>query len=345
MTGAHDISELLSRAQKGDRESLGVLCARVRRRVFVYLYRITLDYHLTEDLVQETVLYLIESLPRLDTASSSSLWSWIYRSAWGIYHHYLRPQGHQRIIQSTLVDHEALLQLTADAKEGVPEHAERAELCEAICISLGTMKARHRSVLVLRCFERFSYAEIAAVMGCSEVRARVLFFHAKHALKRRLHNRGFGREYFLTALSLFGFITAAHTRNSSAAITATSSMVKTNTIAAAIAAITAESGFVKTAVITTAIVAGTICICSSNADVPAESTANIATAEIGNTDFLPNIVTATFALPDPCDIDPNESKDTIPLEPDDKPQPVKPTDAAQIDPNALSYNQELKLSN
>ncbi|UCF17748.1 MAG: hypothetical protein JSW59_09845, partial [Phycisphaerales bacterium] len=106
MTRAHDISELVSRAQKGDRESLGVLSARVRRRVFVYLYRMTLDYHLAEDLVQETVLYMIKSLPRLETTSSLSLWAWIYRSAWGIFQHYIRPQGHQRIVQKTVVDHE-----------------------------------------------------------------------------------------------------------------------------------------------------------------------------------------------------------------------------------------------
>ena len=343
MTRTHDISKLVSRAQKGDRESLGVLSAYVRRRMFVYLYRITLDYHLTEDLVQETVLYMIESLPRLKTASSSSLWAWIYRSAWGIFHHYLRPQGHQRIIQNTVVDHETLLTLTADAEENALEHAERAELCEAICKSLGTMRARHRSVLVLRCFELFSYAEIAAVMGCSEIRARVLFFNAKHALKRRLHNRGFRREYFLTGLSLFGIITAAHTKSASAAVTVTSSMVKAHTIAAVIGAITAQLGFVKTTVITIAIVAGAICVYTSDAVVPTESKANVTIAKISNTDLLSQIVAAAFALPDPCDVDPNEPKDILLPEAGDSSQP---TSAAQTesqvgqpdDPNdLLSY--------
>ena len=347
MVRTRNISELVSRAQKGDRESLGALSAYVRRRMFVYLYRVTLDYHLTEDLVQETLLYMIESLPRLKTASNSSLWAWIYRSAWGIFHHYLRPQGHQRIIQNTVVDHEALLKLTADVKENALEHAERAELCEAICKSLGTMRARQRSVLVLRCFELFSYAEIAAVMGCSEIRARVLFFNAKHALKRRLHNRGFGREYFLTGLSLFGFITAAHTKTASAAVTVTSSMVKTPTIAAVIGVITAELGLVKTAVVTIAIVAGTICVCSLYAGIPTESTINVEVAGIGNTDLLSNIAAVEFALPDPCDVDPNEPKCIIPPEADDRPQPPMPPDANQptvqvdqlSDPNDINTRQ------
>ena len=327
MTGTHDISELVSRAQKGDRESLGLLSAHVRRRVFVYLYRMTLDYHLAEDLVQETVLYMIESLPRLKTTSSLSLWAWIYRSAWGIFRHYLRPQGHQRIVQKTVVDHEALLKLTDETKETALEHAERSELLEAICKSLGTIEAKHRNVLVLRCFEQLSHAEIAAVMGCSELKARVLFFHAKHALKRQLHNRGFGRRYFLTSLSLFGLITGMHTKSASAAITVTSSLSKTRTIATTIGAITAKLGFVKTAVVTTGLVVGTLHVCSSDADMPRESTVNIVTGggesafsmvdKMGDTeiaDLLSKKGAADPVLPDPCGYEPDKPDGTLPAE-------------------------------
>lgn len=333
MTGKLNISELVSRAQKGDRECLGILSARVRRRIFVYLYRMTLDYHLAEDLVQETVLYMIEALPRLQATNNSSLWAWIYRSAWGIYRHYLRPQGHQRIVKNTLVDHEALLQLTADAEDDALEHAERAELCDAICRSLGKMKARQRNVLVLRCFERFSYAQIATVMGCSEIRARVLFFHAKRVLKHKLHNHGFGRRYFLTGLSLFGMITAAHTKSASAALTVTSSIVKTHTIASVLGAIAAESELVKAAMITIAIVAGMICIYTSDADVPTKSTSGITIAGAGDTLLIPKQIDylettdllshsiMSFTLPDPCDVDPNKPRDNSFTESGEQTQP------------------------
>jgi RNA polymerase sigma-70 factor (ECF subfamily) len=152
MKNNQDFSNLVSRAQKGDRESLGVLSTQVRRRVFVYLYRMTLDYHLAQDLTQETVLYMIESLSRLKTTSSSSLWAWIYRSAWGIFQHHLRPQGHRRIIQKTIVDFEALLKMTIETQENSLEQAERSELFEAVCRSLNQLEARYRNVLTLRCF-------------------------------------------------------------------------------------------------------------------------------------------------------------------------------------------------
>ena len=271
MTITHDVSELVGRAQKGNRECLGVLSTHVRQRVFVYLYRMTLDYHLAQDLAQETVLYMIQALPRLKTTSSSSLWAWIYRSAWGIFQHHLRPQGHQRIVQKTIVDHETLLQLTDETKGSALEQAERSELFEAISKSLGTLETRHRNVLILRCFERLSYAEIASIMGGTELKARVLFFHAKHALKRRLHNRGYGRQYFLTSLSLFGVITGMRTKSATAAITVTSNLLKTGTMATVIGAVSTQLGFMTAAVITIGLVGGTLHVCSSGADTPTET--------------------------------------------------------------------------
>ena len=278
MIKTHDVSELVSRAQKGNRESLGELSTQVRQKVFVYLYRMTLNYHLAQDLAQETVLYMIESLPRLKTTSSSSLWAWIYRSAWGKFQHQLRPQGHQRIAQKTIVDHEVLLQLTDETKESALEQAERSELFEAICKSLDRLEKRHRNVLILRCFELLSYAEIASVMGGSELQARVLFFRAKHALKRLLHNRGYGRRYFLTGLTLFGMITGMRTKSATAAITVTSNMLKTGTLATTIGAATTKLGLVTTAVVAIGFVAGTVHVCRSVTDTPAESAKGITLA-------------------------------------------------------------------
>ncbi len=342
MTKTHDISELVSRAQKGDRESLGVMSAHVRQRVFVYLYRMTLDYHLAEDLVQETVLYMIESLPRLKTASSSSLWAWVYRSAWGKFQHHLRPQGHQRIVQKTIVDHEALLQMTDETKDSALEQAERAELFEAICKSLGALQTRHRNVLVLRCFELLSYAEIASVMGGSELKARVLFFHAKHALKRHLHNRGYGRQYFLTSLSLFGLITGMRTQSTSAAITVTSNLLKGNTIATTIGAVTTKLGLITTAIVTTGLTVGTLYVCSSDTDMPTESTINVVTRgaenaftmaeKMGNTeiaDLLSKKSATDPVLSDRHGDELYESEGMLPPGPGDRPRPGMPASVAQ----------------
>ena len=70
------------------------------------------------------------------------------------------------------------------------------------------MKFKHRNVLVLRCFEQISFAEIGELMQCSELSARVMFFRAKMSLKNKLSCLGMGRKNFFTAVGLFGLLTA-----------------------------------------------------------------------------------------------------------------------------------------
>jgi ABC-type multidrug transport system fused ATPase/permease subunit len=72
---------------------------------------------------------------------------------------------------------------------------------------MARLKFAYRNVLILRCFEQLSYAEIAGLMGCKELRARVLFFRAKHSLKQQLARRGFSKTLLLIALGFFGVIT------------------------------------------------------------------------------------------------------------------------------------------
>jgi len=69
------------------------------------------------------------------------------------------------------------------------------------------MRLAYRNVLVLRCYEDLSFAEIGAFMGCKELRARVLFFRAKNDLKHYLARKGFSENALMTGLSLFGILT------------------------------------------------------------------------------------------------------------------------------------------
>ncbi|MHC4430400.1 MAG: RNA polymerase sigma factor, partial [Planctomycetota bacterium] len=227
-------------------------------------------------------------------------------------------------------------------------HAERAELLEAICKSLGVMKTNHRNVLVLRCFELLSYAEIASVIGGSELHARVLFFHAKHALRRHLHNRGYGRHYFLTGLALFGLVTGIHTRSVSAAITVTSNLVKTGAVAATFAAITAKLGLMRVAAVTIGLVVGTLCVCSSDADLAIEFAMSAVTGADESASAIAHgigaVEIADYPLPDPCDSELQEPEDMPPSELDGRPRSDVSAGTDQLEANVdcLAEANEIK---
>ena len=57
--------QAIRQAQAGDTQSLSAVAAQVRSKVYTYIYRLTFDYHLTQDLIQEMVLEMIKALPRL----------------------------------------------------------------------------------------------------------------------------------------------------------------------------------------------------------------------------------------------------------------------------------------
>ena len=50
---------LINHAQLGNQESMNRLAELVRERLSAYIYRLTLNYDLTQDLLQETLMELV----------------------------------------------------------------------------------------------------------------------------------------------------------------------------------------------------------------------------------------------------------------------------------------------
>ncbi|MHC4203662.1 MAG: RNA polymerase sigma factor [Planctomycetota bacterium] len=257
MNKSINLAKIVSRAQKGHKESLELLGVHVRQRVMVYLYRMTLDHHLAQDLTQETMLTIIRKLQHLRTDSHSSLWAWIYRTAYGKVQHYSQKQAKHNRKRQTFIDHDTLDKLPSHRTRDGLDHAQRKELIEAMGQSIGALKITYRHVLVLRCFEQLSFADIAEVLGTgSELKMRLLFFRAKQALKRQLHNRGFGRQYFLSGLSVFAIITSLRTKSIASAPAVTAGTVNAGAMATAIGTATTQGGIAILALLTIMFVVG-----------------------------------------------------------------------------------------
>ena len=82
-------------------------------------------------------------------------------------------------------------------------------LGELTRLAMARLAMEYRMTLALRLYENMSYAEIARILGCSELGARMRFFNAKRTLARELKRLGLNRCYFMPALRAFEFITLA----------------------------------------------------------------------------------------------------------------------------------------
>lgn len=201
-----DVVELVRQAQQGDPQAMDRLAEPARSRLSAYIYRLTLNHDLAQDLVQETLLKMIENIRNIERPDR--FWPWLFRTALGQVQHYYRDQARTQQIGFSSVSRQRLSDYLAHDRDDGLDRLMRKELAEAVVDAMAQLKLTYRSVLTLRCYEQLSFAEIADMMDCKELRARVLFFRARHSLRRRLTKRGFGKGLLLTALGLFGWLTA-----------------------------------------------------------------------------------------------------------------------------------------
>jgi len=216
------LASIITRARKGDQTSMGKLVELAEPRLRTYIFRLTLSKDLSEELCQTTLVKMVQSLETLEHIDR--FWNWILRHAMGEVQHYYRDQKRRHQVEAEALNREYFKQYVARNHQDGLDQSARIELSEIIYDAIAQLKFAYRNVLVLRCYEELSFAEIAQFMDCKELRARVLFFRARHALKRHLYRNGFSKENLLAGLGLFGVLTFSGKATSTACSVNTASM-------------------------------------------------------------------------------------------------------------------------
>jgi RNA polymerase sigma factor (sigma-70 family) len=242
--------DLVEKARLDDQESINKLAELVEGRLFAYIYRLTLNYHLTEDLLQETLLAMVKSIKEL--RQPERFWVWLFRTAMGKVQHHFREQQQQKLIEISSIERARLMERIPQGTDDGLNNLIRRELSGSVFDSMKELTLRHRSVLALRCFEQMPYAEIAVLMGCSELQARVWFFRAKYSLRRHLAKNGLGKGMMLAALGLLGLMTTG-AKAASAGTAVSAASLEVGFLATVIGAATTKAGAITIAAITTAI--------------------------------------------------------------------------------------------
>lgn len=234
---------LVYEAQIGNKGGIDRLTELARERLFPYIYRLTLDYNLTQDILQETILFMLQSLNKLEQVEH--FWHWIFRTALGKVQHHYRQTGRARAAeiseaQRTRINYNA----SANFNDGLSEIL-RKELSDAIFTAMKRLSIKYRNIIILRCYENLEYAEIAQMMNMSELHSRVMFYRAKNALRRKLAVQGFRKSYFLVALALFGVLTTSAKASTSCTVTAAS--LESGFVASIVATISSKIGIASAA--------------------------------------------------------------------------------------------------
>jgi RNA polymerase sigma-70 factor (ECF subfamily) len=242
--------ELIKRARRGDRQSLDELATLARERLGTYVYRMTQEDDLAQEIVQETLFEMCKALGKLK--SNERFWPWLHGIATNKLRRFYRTEKKQRNLAAASAKRKGS---PADRQEGL-ENLVNEELKTIVAAAIKRLRVRHKAVLIMRCYDGMSHSEIAESLGCSEFSTRMLFLRAKRALQRELSRNGFGKASLLTALVVFGKMTAP-TKAAAAKISVTAAATKVGLLAEAVVLATSKTAVVSVAA-AGAITAGTI---------------------------------------------------------------------------------------
>ncbi len=247
MINYEEHAELVKKAQLGDRESLKRLAEAARVHLRAYVFRLTLQEDLTQDIVQESILEMFKVFDKLK--KTEKFWAWLNGIAFNkVRSHYGRQWRHKTRSLS-----EIDCDVAAKSSQSALADVINRELKQIVIKSMQELAPRHRAVLTMRCYDGLAYSEIAELMECTEFGAQSLFYRAKKALAKKLSRHGLGKGYLLTALVLFGKMTAA-TEAAAAEVSVTAATIKVGTAAALAAIATSKTAIVSLA--TAGVIAG-----------------------------------------------------------------------------------------
>ena len=183
-----DETELVARAQRGDRDAFAALMVRYGSSVLSMAWRIVGDRALAEDAAQETFLAAFRALPRFRAESRFS--TWLYRIAVNKCRDLLRARASRRET-SDAIEGDADDTLSGPAGHSV-QHRTPEELlldrqrAEHISEAIDQLQPIYREAFVLRHVEGLSYEEMTEVLEVDGGTLRMRVYKARQELSREL---------------------------------------------------------------------------------------------------------------------------------------------------------------
>lgn len=166
------------------RKLLEELFANFYSDVYRYLYSLSHDASLSEDLASEVFLEVVKSLALF--RGEADIKTWIFSIARYKWYAHLRKEK-KRAPTEELSD-----ALSASGKPLEEMYHDKA-LAERIRVLLDREPERTRQIVLMRT-EGYSFHEIGRKMGISENSARVIDFRAKAKIRQILKTEGFEYE-------------------------------------------------------------------------------------------------------------------------------------------------------
>jgi len=180
-------SQLVARAQQGDKQAFNLLVEKYQRKLTRLLSRFIRDQAEVEDVTQEAFIKAYRALPAF--RGDSAFYTWLYRIGINTAKNYLMAMG-RRAPTSTEVE--------AEDAEGFEEGEQLRdintpesvllsnEIAETVNSTIEQLPEELRRAIQMREIEGMSYEDIAQAMDCPIGTVRSRIFRAREAIAEQL---------------------------------------------------------------------------------------------------------------------------------------------------------------
>jgi RNA polymerase sigma-70 factor, ECF subfamily len=181
-------AEVMLRVATGDDGAFDYLVEKYRRPMIGFMYRMTHNQAVAEELAQEVFLRVYRS--RKSYAASAKFTTWLYRIATNLAVNHARDTKHERPENTVNIDEpDTETGLTVDVADGslnAEQTILRRERLAAIRRHVEALPERQRMAVVMHKYQNMDYKQIAAVLKLSESATKSLLFRAYETLRETL---------------------------------------------------------------------------------------------------------------------------------------------------------------
>ena len=174
-------TRLLTRCRAGDQDAFAQIVALHERAIFRYAYYMLGHREDALDMQQETFVRAYRSIGRF--RGDASLNTWLLKICANLCRDHLKrrqAQGFQNFSDAEPDDFAA-------SESGDPHRAAvHAQEVALLRVALRSLPPAQRELIILREYEERTCEEIAAILGCATVTARVKLFRARKRLQERV---------------------------------------------------------------------------------------------------------------------------------------------------------------
>ena len=146
------------------------------KRIYAFLYKLTSNPDISEEMAQETFYRAFMSFHKYD--GSCEIFTWLAAIAKNVFFKYLRKNKMQTLNIDLVVESRA----GADTD---PEHLiQQKFLASYVNECVTKLPQKYRDVVFLRIYAELPFSQIAEILSISENSAKVVYYRAKNALRK-----------------------------------------------------------------------------------------------------------------------------------------------------------------